>query len=155
MDLVGLPLRESLPRVSDLLHERSLRDRVRLIASGKQVNPSDVAWSIALGADFVTSARGFMFSLGCIQALKCNKNTCPTGITTHDPRFQKGLVPKVKAERVANYANGIISEVETLAHSVGVSEPREIRRHHVRIVQASGRSISMDKLHPRPDVFSD
>jgi glutamate synthase domain-containing protein 2 len=155
MDLVGLPLRESLPRVSDLLHERSLRDRVRLIASGKQVNPADVAWCIALGADFVTTARGFMFSLGCIQALKCNKNTCPTGITTHDPRFQQGLVPKVKAEMVANYAHGIIGEVETLAHSVGVSEPRGIRRHHVRIVQASGRSISMDKLHPRPEVFTD
>lgn len=155
MDLVGLPLREALPRVSDLLHERSLRDRVRLIASGKMLNPADVAWCIALGADFVVSARGFMFSLGCIQALKCNRNTCPTGITTHDPRFQKGLVPKVKSDRVANYARGIIAEVETIAHSVGVSEPREIRRHHVRIVQASGRSISMDKLHPRPEVMAD
>ncbi len=155
MDLVGLPLREALPRVSDILHERSLRDRVRLIASGKMVNPSDVAWCLALGADFVVSARGFMFSLGCIQALKCNKNTCPTGITTHDRRFQKGLVPKVKADKVANYALGVINEVETIAHSVGVTEPRLIRRPHVRIVQASGRSISMDKLHPRPEVMTD
>ncbi len=155
MDLVGLPLREALPRVSDILHERSLRERVRLIASGKMVNPSDVAWCLALGADFVVSARGFMFSLGCIQALKCNKNTCPTGITTHDPRFQKGLVPKVKADKVANYALGVIHEVETIAHSVGVTEPRLIRRPHVRIVQASGRSISMDKLHPRPEVMTD
>ncbi len=155
MDLVGLPLREALPRVSDILHERSLRDRVRLIASGKMVNPSDVAWCLALGADFVVSARGFMFSLGCIQALKCNKNTCPTGITTHDRRFQKGLVPKVKADKVANYALGVIHEVETIAHSVGVTEPRLIRRPHVRIVQASGRSISMDKLHPRPEVMTD
>lgn len=155
MDLVGLPLRESLPRVSDILHERSLRDRVRLIASGKMVNPSDVAWCLALGADFIVSARGFMFSLGCIQALKCNKNTCPTGITTHDRRFQKGLVPRVKADKVANYALGVIHEVETIAHSVGVSEPRLIRRPHVRIVQASGRSISMDKLHPRPEVMAD
>jgi glutamate synthase domain-containing protein 2 len=141
--------------VSDLLHERNLRDRVRLIASGKQLNPADVAWAIALGADFVVTARGFMFSLGCIQAMKCNKNTCPTGITTHDRRFQKGLVPKVKADRVANYARGIIQEVETIAHSCGVTEPRLIRRHHVRIVQASGRSISMDKLHPRPEVMAD
>jgi glutamate synthase domain-containing protein 2 len=155
MDLVGLPLRESLPRVSDILHERSLRDRVRLIASGKMVNPSDVAWCLALGADFIVSARGFMFSLGCIQSLKCNKNTCPTGITTHDRRFQKGLVPKVKADKVANFAMGVIHEVETIAHSVGVSAPRLIRRPHVRIVQASGRSISMDKLHARPEVMTD
>lgn len=153
MDLVGSPLRESLPRVSDLLYERGLRQRVKLVASGKLINPSDVAWALGLGADFVVSARGFMFSLGCIQALKCNKNTCPTGITTHDPRFQKGLVPKVKADKVANYASGIIHEVETIAHSVGVGEPREIRRKHIRVVQANGRSMSLARMYPRPDVL--
>lgn len=153
MDLVGSPLRESLPRVSDLLYERGLRERVKLVASGKLINPSDVAWALGLGADFVTCARGFMFSLGCIQALKCNKNTCPTGITTHDPRFQKGLVPETKAEKVANYAKGIIHEVETIAHSVGVTEPRQIRRRHIRVVQSNGRSISLARMYPRPDVL--
>ena len=153
MDLVGSPLRESLPRVSDLLYERGLRQRVRLIASGKLINPGDVAWALGMGADFVNSGRGFMFSLGCIQALKCNKNTCPTGITTHDKRLQQGLVPKTKAEKVANYAQGIIHEVETLAHSVGVGEPRLIRRRHIRIMQHDGRSVSMAKLYPRPDVM--
>ena len=152
MDLVGLPIRESLPMVSDLLFELGLRDRIRLIASGKLINPGDVAWAIAAGADFVTNARGFMFSLGCIQALKCNKNTCPTGITTHDPRFQKGLVPSDKFEKVARYAKGIVKEVETLAHSVGVKEPREIRRKHVRIVQGNGMSVPMNELYPRPEV---
>ena len=62
-----------------------LRDRIRSLASGKLINPEGVAWALCAGADFVTSARGFMFALGCIQAMKCNKNTCPTGITTHDP----------------------------------------------------------------------
>jgi len=151
MDLVGVTIRESLPMMSDLLVEYGLRDRVRLIASGKLMVPGDVAWAIAAGADFVTSARGFMFSLGCIQALKCNKNTCPTGITTHDPRFQKGLVPKDKFDKVANYAKTMIKEVEVIAHSVGVTEPRGIRRHHVRIVQDNGRSERMDKIWPRPN----
>ena len=149
MDLVGLPLRESLPKVSDMLHERGLRDRIRLIASGKLINPGDVAWALACGADFVNAGRGFMFSLGCIQALKCNKNTCPTGITTHNPRFQKGLVPENKAEKVANYAKGIIKEVEVLAHSVGVSEPRKIQRKHVRMVQGNGQSRLLSDLFPR------
>ena len=90
-----------------------------------------------------------MFSLGCIQALKCNKNTCPTGITTHNPRFQRGLVPQEKFAKVADYAKGISKEVEVIAHSVGVSEPREMRRHHVRIVQDNGTSIPMDQLYPR------
>jgi glutamate synthase domain-containing protein 2 len=102
IDHVGLPLREALPRMVDLRCRGGLHERIRLIAAGKLVNPGfDVAWAICAGADFVTSARGFMFALGCIQALKCNRNTCPTGITTHDPRLQKGLVPAVKAERVA------------------------------------------------------
>lgn len=152
MDLVGSPLRESLPRVSDMLYERGLRGRIRLIASGKLINPSDVAWALGLGADFVVGGRGFMFSLGCIQALKCNKNTCPTGITTHDARLQKGLVPQVKSEKVANYALEMIHEVETLAHSVGVTEPRQIRRKHIRVMQDNGNSVSLARLYPRPDV---
>lgn len=151
MDLVGLPLSVSLPRVSDLLHERGLRDRIRLIASGRLINPAEIAWAIAAGADFVVSARGFMFSLGCIQALKCNKNTCPTGITSHDPRFQKGLIPEVKSDRVASYVRSVVEEVEIIAHSVGVREPRQIRRRHVQIVLPDGRTRRMDNVFPRPD----
>ncbi len=149
MDLVGMTIREALPLVSDMIHRAGMQDRIRLIASGKLVNPGDVAWALAAGADFVTSARGFMFSLGCIQALKCNKNTCPTGITTHDPRFQKGLVPQDKYLKVARYAKQLAKEVETIAHSVGVLEPRQIRRSHVRLVQPDGRTVSMATLFPR------
>jgi glutamate synthase domain-containing protein 2 len=148
IDLVGVSIRESLPRVSAMRNECGLRDRIRIVASGKLVNPGDIAWALCAGADFITSARGFMFSLGCIQALKCNKNTCPTGITTHDPRFQKGLVPDEKWEKVAAYAKGIIKEVETIAHSVGVSEPRKMRRDHVRIVQPDTTSILLSTLYP-------
>ena len=152
MDLVGSPLRESLPRVSDMLFERGLVGRIKLIASGKLINPGDVAWALGVGADFVNVGRGFMFSLGCIQALKCNKNTCPTGITTHYKRLQKGLVPEAKSDKVANYATGIIHAVETLAHSVGVSEPRQIKRSHIRMMQDNGQSVSLADLFPRPDV---
>lgn len=148
IDLVGMSVREALPLVAQLREVAGLKDRVRLIASGKLVNPGDVAWALAAGADFVTSARGFMFSLGCIQALKCNKNTCPTGITTHDRRFQKGLVAAKKKDKVMHYAQGIIKEVEIIAHSVGVAEPRQMRRKHVRIVQPNGTSIPMDQLFP-------
>jgi len=148
MDLVGMSIREALPRLTDLRNRMGLKDRIRLIASGKLVNPGDVAWAIAAGADFVVSARGFMFSLGCIQALKCHKNTCPTGITTHDPRFQEGLVVSDKDKRVAAYAKGIVKDVETIAHSVGVAEPRQMRRSHVRLVQPDGSSVPMDQLYP-------
>lgn len=148
MDLVGMSIREALPELANLLREYGLKDRIRLIASGKLMVPGDVAWALAAGADFITTARGFMFSLGCIQAMKCNKNTCPTGITTHNPRFQMGLVPEDKYKKVARYAKNMIKEVETIAHSVGVAEPRLLRREHVRIMQDTGRSTRMDELYP-------
>lgn len=148
MDYVGLPLAESLPLVVDKLCEYGLRERVKVIASGKLINAADVAWAICLGADFVTSARGFMFALGCIQALRCNKNTCPTGITTHNPKLQKGLVVSEKAERVKNYAHNMMHYVGIIAHSCGLKEPRELARHHARIVIQSGQSILLSELYP-------
>ncbi len=147
MDLVGMSIREALPMVADLRDAAGLKQRIRLIAAGKLVNPSDVAWALCAGADFVTSARGFMFSLGCIQAMKCNRNTCPTGVTTHDPRLQRGLVVEDKFRKVAQYAQGIVQEVETIAHSVGVAEPRLMRRHHVRIVTDKGTSTPMSEIY--------
>ena len=150
MDNVGLQLDESLPMLSDIFHLYGLRERIKIIASGKRITPADVAWTLCTGADFVVSARGFMFSMGCIQALKCNKNTCPTGITTHDPRLQKGLDPDDKKVKVANYCKNLVHEVETIAHSCGIDEPRKLRRMHVRIGQPDGRSVAMDTLYPRP-----
>ncbi|MGI3211683.1 FMN-binding glutamate synthase family protein [Roseovarius tibetensis] len=148
MDLVGMPIRDVLPRMVDLRDRYGLKERIRMIASGKLMVPGDVAWAICAGADFVTSARGFMFSLGCIQALKCNRNTCPTGITTHDPHLQRGLVIEDKYRKVANYARSLIADVEMIAHSVGVAEPRQMRRRHVRMVQADGSSIRLNETRP-------
>ncbi|MGE5505189.1 MAG: FMN-binding glutamate synthase family protein [Actinomycetota bacterium] len=150
IDYVGLPIQESLPAVVDCLAEWGLTDRVRVIASGKLINPADVAWALCMGADFVNSARGFMFAMGCIQAMQCNRNTCPTGITTHDPRLQRGLVPADKAERVAHYVKNMEKEVCSIAHSCGVAEPRALGREHCRIIQPDGRSRSMAEVHPLP-----
>ena len=146
IDNTGLTVRESLPLIDDLLKEFGLRDRVKVIASGKLITSADVAWAFCAGADMINNARGFMFALGCIQALKCDKNTCPTGITTHNPRLQKGLNPANKAVRVQNYVKTIIKEVEIIAHACGVDEPRELLREHLLIVQASGRSKPFDQV---------
>jgi glutamate synthase domain-containing protein 2 len=148
IDFVGLPVRESLPMVVDMLDKHGLRPRIRVIASGKLINPSEVALALCAGADFVTSARGFMFALGCIQALQCNKNTCPTGITTHDRKLQRGLDPADKAERVYRYATAMHKEIGIIAHSCGVREPRGLRRYHCRVVTNNGRSVPLDELYP-------
>jgi len=153
MDNVGLQLKESLPMLSDIFHRYGLRDRIKIIASGKRITPSSAAWAICAGADFVNTARGFMFSLGCIQSLKCNMNTCPTGVTTHNPRLQRGLDPQDKKVKVANYCKNIVHEVEVIAHSCGVDEPRKLSRKHVRIVQDTGKSVPYDELYPRPEIL--
>ena len=151
MDYMGLPLRESLPILSNSLIKHNLKRRVRVIASGKLVDPASVAWALCLGADFAVSARGFMFALGCIQALQCNKNTCPTGITTHNVNLQKGLVVANKAERVKNYCANMNYEVGVIAHACGVEEPRRLSRRHARIVTPTGLSISLEELHRLPN----
>ena len=150
IDMVGLPLREALPLLVDALHGSGLRDRIRVIASGKLMVPGQAAWALCLGADVVVTARGFMFALGCIQALQCNRNTCPTGVTTHDPRLQRGLVPADKALRVASYHRNLSHEIEIIAHSCGVASPRLLARHHAREVQENGRSVPLDQLFPLP-----
>jgi glutamate synthase domain-containing protein 2 len=147
LDSVGLSIRETLPMVNDKLIEHGLRDRIRLIAAGKLVTPSDVAWAICAGADFIVSARGFMFALGCIQAMQCNKNTCPTGITTHNKKLQQGLDPDDKAVRVANYVRNMEQEVGTIAHSCGVHEPRQLSRRHARMVTGLSQSEPLDVFY--------
>lgn len=147
MDYVGLPIRESLPWLVDQLIASGLRERIRIVASGKLMVPSKVAWALATGADYVVSARGFMFSLGCIQALQCNRNTCPTGVTTHDPKLQRGLVPADKAARVAHYHRQMVYFLEMIAHSCGVPGPSDLERKHVRMVTDNGLSAPLDYFY--------
>jgi glutamate synthase domain-containing protein 2 len=89
-----------------------------------------------------------MFSLGCIQALKCNKDTCPTGVTTHNAELQLGLVPSDKAQRVQHYAEHILGEVGVIAHAYGVTEARQLGRHHAQLVDARGIPEPLERLYP-------
>jgi glutamate synthase domain-containing protein 2 len=154
MDHMALSIAEALPRVVDALIESGLRQRIRVIAAGKLITPAKAAWALCVGADFVNTARGFMFSLGCIQALRCHQNTCPTGVATHDKRLQRGLVVQEKYLRVAQYATGMNKEIDMIAHSCGCRQARELRREHVRIVQSACQSVAMNILYPYPEPSS-
>ena len=148
IDNTALSVREALPMVVDVLDKHKLKDRIRVICAGKLITPAEVAWAYCAGADFVNSARGFMFALGCIQSLKCNKNTCPTGITTHQHHLQRGLDPEDKAVRVKNYAGKIHYGVGLIAHACGVPHARALERHHVRLIQADGKSRPLSDIYP-------
>ena len=150
-DHMGMPLNEALPTVVDTLIKYGLRQRIDVIASGKLVTAAAVARALCLGADFCVSARGFLFSLGCIQSLQCHSGHCPTGITTQDKRLQKGLNVELKAQRIANYAQWVNQEVDMLAHSCGLTNANAFSREHARIVDTADKSTPMDILHPYPE----
>ena len=153
MDNVGMPIKEALPMVVDILARHGLRERVKVIASGKLITPAEVAWAYCVGADFVVTARGFMFALGCIQSLKCNRNTCPTGITTHDRRLQRGLDPEEKSVRVRNFVEKLRYGTGIISHSCGVPHPRALKRYHCRIALGNGKSVPLDERYPVPDLL--
>ena len=134
-DYVGLPITQALPMVAEARDRHGLHDRIRIIASGKLITPDKVAWALCMGADFVSSARGFMFSLGCIQAMKCGSGKCPTGVTAVDPKLIAGLDPADKAVRVKRYAERVREEVEIIAHSCGLTNPSEFRAQHVTSIE--------------------
>ena len=135
MDYVGMPITLALLEVTRARERHGLRDRIRIVASGKLITPDKVAWALSIGADFVSSARGFMFSLGCIQAMKCASGNCPTGVTSSVPRLIQGLDPTDKAARVASYAARIREDVEVIAHSCGLTDPGGFLPKHVTEIE--------------------
>jgi glutamate synthase domain-containing protein 2 len=130
-DHIGTPLQEGLLLVHNTLVGLGIRDKIKIGAAGKIITAFDMARIFALGADWINSARGFLFSLGCIQALSCNTGNCPTGITTQDPERQKALVVPEKAERVYNFHHSSLHALQELLQATGVEHPSELKPHHI------------------------
>ncbi|HLR36849.1 MAG TPA: FMN-binding glutamate synthase family protein [Chitinophagaceae bacterium] len=128
---IGMPFMDGLSFVHNTLVGFNIRDKMKLIGSGKILTGFHIARAMALGADTCNSARAMMLSLGCIQSLLCNTNKCPTGITTQDKSRQKGLVVEEKKIRVANYHDDTVSSCVELTSALGFSDPHEITRGHV------------------------
>ncbi len=146
-DYVGLPITQALPLVAAARARHGLEQRIRLVAAGKLITPDKVAWALCMGADFVSSARGFMFSIGCIQAMKCGSGKCPTGVTASDPKLIRGLDPTDKAVRAGNYALRVAEEVEIIAHACGLTDASGFQPHHVTQIErgvAGFRNLSGD-----------
>ncbi|MBU3557121.1 FMN-binding glutamate synthase family protein [Polynucleobacter sp. Ross1-W9] len=128
---VGTPLQEGLRLVHNTLMGANLRDQIKIGCAGKIISAFDMAVAFALGADWCNSARGFMFSVGCIQAQVCNTGNCPTGVTTQDPLRQKALVVPNKAERVYNFHNETLKTLKELVEAAGLHHPGEIDAPHI------------------------
>ena len=130
-DHVGTPMQEALVLVHNALVGTGLRDKIKIGASGKVISAFDIARTLAMGADWCNSARGFMFALGCIQSLSCHTDHCPTGVATQDPTRQKALVVSDKSARVANFHKNTLKALADILSAAGLSAPSELRPHHL------------------------
>jgi glutamate synthase domain-containing protein 2 len=148
-DHVGKPLSEGLSFVHNALIGIGARERVRLGASGKIATAFDIARVMALGADWCNSARGFMFSLGCIQSLSCHTDRCPTGIATQDPQRQRALVAPLKAQRVANYHRATLISLAELTAAAGLLHPSQFQPEHFYRRVSPREAASFRELYPR------
>ncbi len=137
---LGTPMHEGLLLVHNTLVGLNLRDKIKLGAAGKIVSAFDMARTLALGADWCNSARGFMFALGCIMARQCHTGLCPTGVTTQDPMRQRALVPEDKASRVYHFHRNTLLALAELTGAAGLTHPAQFRPHHIV------RRISVNKV---------
>ena len=128
---IGMPLVEGLSIARNFLLGADLKDRIKIIASGRVLNGFDLIRTLALGADVCNSARGMMFALGCIQALQCGSNKCPTGIATQNPRLFNGLHVDDKRVRIRNYQHKTVHTALEITGALGLKSPSELRPEHV------------------------
>lgn len=147
-DHVGMPLRDALAFVYDALNGFGIKEQIKIICSGKVVSGFDIIRNLSLGADLCNSARGMMFALGCIQALECHANTCPTGVATQDPQLMKGLVPEEKSVRVARFQKETVKSAIDLMASAGLAHPDDVTRDVVTTRIDRNKVETFAQLYP-------
>lgn len=146
-DHIGMPLREGLVLTHNVLLGCGLRDKIRIGASGKIVSGFNIAANIALGADWCNAARGFMFSLGCIQSQHCHKGNCPTGIATQDKLRQAGLNVEHKAQQVAEFHSESIKVLSKIIGAAGLSSSADLAPEHLMIRQDTDTILSAKTMY--------
>jgi glutamate synthase domain-containing protein 2 len=148
MDHIGMPMREGVNFVHNALVGIGVRDRVRIGASGKIATAFDIARAMALGADWCNAARGFMFSIGCIQSLSCHTDRCPTGVATQDPTRARALVVPDKLTRVTNYHHATLHALAEMTAAGGFMHPEEMRPHHFSRRVSGVEVMTFSRLYP-------
>ena len=148
-DHVGVHTYQGIVRTHQILKAHGVRDKVRLVASGRILDGADAAKVLALGADYCNAIRGFMFATGCIQALTCHNNQCPSGITTHHSWRLRGFDPTLKAVRFANYGLTLRSKLVKLARVAGVdlSKGQKFELRHLDVVTGIGKMTRGDEVY--------
>ena len=149
-DHMGMPLTDAIVVVDNTYRRHGVREDISIIAAGRIITGAEAAYAMALGADLINIGRGFLFSIGCIQALRCHTNECPTGVATQSRWRQRGLVPARKGERVANYARAVQEDLMIVTRAVGLRSPGELNRTYVDVITDIGGRMPASRLYPYP-----
>ncbi len=144
---IGMALKDGIVIADNVLRKLHIREEIKIIAAGKILTGFDIVRIIALGADSSYSARGMMLALGCIQALICNTNKCPTGVATQDPNLANGLVVESKYKRISNYHHNTLDAVSEILCAAGINSPTSLNRRHI------WRRLSQTKISPYSDLY--
>ncbi len=150
-DSVGTPLNDGLSFVNNALVGAGLRGEIRLIAAGKVNTGFDIATKLALGADLCSAARAMMLAVGCIQALRCNTNKCPTGVATQDPELVAGLHVGDKSHRVARFHKETVASFFEVLGAAGVAHPRDLKPWYVNRRVSSLETRTYATIYPSVD----
>ena len=145
---MGMPMREGVILVNNAIVGCGLKDAIKIGAAGKVYSAAGLAMNAAVGADWSNAARAFMFSLGCVQSLRCHIGTCPTGVATHDPMRQRGLVIEDKAKRVHEFHRQTVASLTEIVAAMGLEHPSQIRPHHLHERTNATESNSIDHIYP-------
>lgn len=144
---VGEPLETGLFFVHNTLVGLNLRDKIRIICSGKIASGYDMVLRIAMGADLCNAARSMMMAMGCVQAKQCHANTCPTGVTTQNKRLQRGLVPDEKKLRVAAYHHNTMYSFLQIVGAMGLTNPSDLSPDYIM------RRVSTRLARPLSELY--
>jgi len=144
---MGAPMLDGLAFAHNILRGLNIRKHIRIIASGKVVTGFHLFRALALGADTCNSARAMMMAVGCIQALQCNTNKCPTGVATQDPSLTVGLVVSDKKHRVANFHEGTVKAFVELLGAAGLDNMDNLTRSHIY------RRVSLNEMSTFEEIF--
>ncbi len=146
-NFVGMPLMDGLSFVANMLRGFDIKKHIKVIAAGKILTGFQLLRALALGADLCYSARAMMMALGCIQALECNRNTCPTGVATQDKQLIRGLVVEDKKVRVANYHKYTVESFVELMSASGIDHPSKLNRHMIN------RRVFMNQVRTFEEIY--
>lgn len=118
MERVGLHVKEAIFIVDNVLKKYEVRDRIKIIASGKILTPDDVVIALSLGA---------------------NGRHCPVGMATQDKKARASYLVKRNSLHIFNYHKSLKYGIQEILAVMGLHSIDELDRDHLKLIDTDGK----------------